>query len=402
MLILLSAQFGILELKIFPSNATVRLCEEERVRYLPSCGVFKLKPGAYRIELFAKAYWPKVKYVFIRPNGRFVLEDKLEKKWEFLTKVREFKVLGKPKSVVFLDNDKFVVNLLSGEKCQVFSLSDPSFVKDLTFPKIYSQKRGFVEGLVIPRLGIFLISQMTTGCVHIFSLNRLSYVSTLCTEGTWSKVVAYAPRHNLIFVSNWVSKDVSVIELYNGTVLTKLKTCGIPRGLYVSPNEKYLYVAIFSGGIIQKFSIKDFTLKKNIILVRGRGAQRHIVGDGTRIYVSDMSNGKIHIVEISNDRVIASVKVGVNPNTIALHPAGFLFVSCRGPNSKKGYLFKGPRFGRIFVIDTKTLKVLNWIWGRNQPTGLAVSPDGRFLVFTDFFDKVVEIYKINIRGDKHE
>jgi len=34
------------------------------------------------------------------------------------------------------------------------------------------------------------------------------------------------------------------------------------------------------------------------------------------------------------------------------------------------------------------------IWGRNQPTGLALSPDGKFLVFTDFLDQNLELYRI--------
>jgi len=36
------------------------------------------------------------------------------------------------------------------------------------------------------------------------------------------------------------------------------------------------------------------------------------------------------------------------------------------------------------------------VWGRNQPTGLAFSADGRYLAFTDFLDNNVELYRVAV------
>jgi sugar lactone lactonase YvrE len=46
------------------------------------------------------------------------------------------------------------------------------------------------------------------------------------------------------------------------------------------------------------------------------------------------------------------------------------------------------------AVDAASLEVVFRQWGGNQPTGLAVSPDGRRLVFTDFLDRRVEAYDI--------
>jgi DNA-binding beta-propeller fold protein YncE len=35
---------------------------------------------------------------------------------------------------------------------------------------------------------------------------------------------------------------------------------------------------------------------------------------------------------------------------------------------------------------------VDWTWGRNQPTGLAVSPDGRSVAFSNFLDDDIEVY----------
>ncbi len=88
--------------------------------------------------------------------------------------------------------------------------------------------------------------------------------------------------------------------------------------------------------------------------------------------------------------------VGRNPNTCAMTPDGnWLFVSCRGPNNpEKGYLEEGYEYGKVYIINLKTDKTEGWIWGRDQTTGLDISPDGRWLAFTDFLDQNLEIYKI--------
>jgi sugar lactone lactonase YvrE len=46
------------------------------------------------------------------------------------------------------------------------------------------------------------------------------------------------------------------------------------------------------------------------------------------------------------------------------------------------------------MLNPQDLTVIDKVWGRNQPTGLAVSPDGKLLAFTDFLDANLELYRI--------
>ncbi|MDA3938042.1 MAG: beta-propeller fold lactonase family protein, partial [Spirochaetia bacterium] len=134
---------------------------------------------------------------------------------------------------------------------------------------------------------------------------------------------------------------------------------------------------------------------KNIDL--GVGALRHLVisSKNNKLYVSDMLHGTISVLNLKTDSVIKTFYAGSNINTIKLSPDGQkLFISSRGHNNENGYLQKGPDFGKIFVYDTVTKAITDWTWGGNQPTGLAISPDGSILAFTDFLDYRVEIYRI--------
>ena len=90
-----------------------------------------------------------------------------------------------------------------------------------------------------------------------------------------------------------------------------------------------------------------------------------------------------------------AVHVGPNINTICLSQDGkYLFASSRGRNNPDDYTIPGPDFGTVSLLSTKDLAVIDRVWGRNQPTGLAVSPDNNYLIFSDFLDDNLELYRI--------
>jgi sugar lactone lactonase YvrE len=116
------------------------------------------------------------------------------------------------------------------------------------------------------------------------------------------------------------------------------------------------------------------------------------------LYVSDMHTGSIYVFSSVNDKLIKRIPVDHKINTIKLSPdRSFLFASSRGPNNEETYLIKGPQFGKLYVIDTTTFDIVDWVWGRNQPTGLGISMDGEIVAFSDFKDANIEVYRFKKR-----
>jgi DNA-binding beta-propeller fold protein YncE len=75
--------------------------------------------------------------------------------------------------------------------------------------------------------------------------------------------------------------------------------------------------------------------------------------------------------------------------------SSLLFASSRGRNNPESYLLVGPEYGKVFVVDANRFTLMGWVWGRNQPTGLSVSPDRRLVAFTDFLSDNLELFAIN-------
>jgi sugar lactone lactonase YvrE len=108
-----------------------------------------------------------------------------------------------------------------------------------------------------------------------------------------------------------------------------------------------------------------------------------------------MYRGTVSILNAATGKQLAGRRIGPNINTIVLSADGkYIFASSRGRNNSDDYTKPGPDFGAVYMMSAEDLSPLDMVWGRNQPTGLALSPDGRFLVFTDFLDDNLEIYQI--------
>mgnify|MGYP001139571405 CR=1 FL=1 len=228
---------------------------------------------------------------------------------------------------------------------------------------------------------------------HGFRLSDMAHLASFPTGGCWPKVITVSADEATAYLSNWESKDVSVVDVATRTVVARIAVGGIPRGMALSRDGAFLYVCLFDRGTVQKVDLSTRTVARSLSF--GQGAMRHVVLHPTRdvLYVSDMLRGRILEVDAARDTLRAEVRVDRNLNTITLTPDGrHLFVSSRGPNNPDDWTKKGPAFGTISCIDPQSMTVVDWAWGRNQPTGLAVSPDGRTVVFSNFLDDEVEQY----------
>ena len=302
-----------------------------------------------------------------------------------------------PKQVIFSPDDKFILlPLLEDEGFDIFSIEQKRIVKRINPPE--KKKLGFAEGLFVQSKQSFFVSQMTTGNIYEYSYPNFEFKRTINTKGTWSKFIAYNSKCNMLVVSNWVSNDVSVIDYDSGNVKKLIKTKAAPRGMTFVENKNVLVVLSFDGGTIQKFSMKDYELLDSIYIENS--AMRHIVtnAEKSKAWISDMYHSDILELDLKNFKIVKKYHVFNDPNTIDLLKNRYLCVSCRGPNNKVDYTKRSPANGKIIVIDTYEKKQLCEINGGNQPTGLALSQKQDLLVFSNFQDATLELYKIKFEA----
>ena len=310
-----------------------------------------------------------------------------------LTKIGTYKCGKQPKQVLFSPDSKYIIlPLLDDSGFDIFSMEEKKIVKRIAPPN--ASKLGFAEGLFIPEKNAFFVSQMTTANIYEYEYPGFTFKRTISTGGNWSKFIAYSPEKDMLAVSNWVSNDVSLIDYKSGTVLRKLKTGKAPRGLYFMNGGESIISLSFDSGIIEQFSTSTGKREKSLSITNA--AMRHIAvkKDESVAYISDMYHRSILRLDLNTFKTTSEIKVFNNPNTIDLYKDRYLFVSCRGPNNKVDYTKRSPMNGKIYIIDTNNMSTVKTFEGGNQPTGLDVSPDGRFLCFSNFQDENIELYSI--------
>ena len=396
--IVIAKSYNEIRVAVFPQDAKILLIDaQNKTNQLKFKVTFPVQQNAeYKVVLSAKGYTPKTIQTKIIKQSTYISE-KLEKKWGGLTLVKTLPVSGNPKSIMFLDDDRFIANAMTGCGFDLYSLSLMKRIKIFNdFSKQYCPISGFVEGLVDKEQNEFYIMQLYAYKWHVFDLTTMKYKKSITAKGNWSKVIAKSDKY--LFFSNWLSKDIAVYDRFTKKFVQFIKVAGIPRGLAITPDQKYLYAAIFDGSFIQKIDLTALKVVKTITLAAGKGNARHLIIDEVHnlMYISDMGKDLIFKYDLAADKVISSVKVYTKPNNIVLSPdLSTIFVACRGPNGPNGYTNKGIEFGKVWAIDAKTMTAYNWVWGGNQPTGLDISPDGQYLLLGDFLDNTIEVFKIN-------
>jgi DNA-binding beta-propeller fold protein YncE len=314
----------------------------------------------------------------------------LDKSGQVLDKLIEFESGPAPKQVAFRPgHDELWVTLLAGRGFEVYDHGSGEQLAAVDLPEA-----GSVE-VIFNRAGsLAYLSQMETASVYEVDADTKEVLRRMSTGGVWTKVMVLSPDEQTLWASNWVSNDVSEIDLTTGEVRRKLRTVRTPRGLYVTPDGAKLYVAGFASGEVQVF---DLDTGEGTVLHRTGGAMRHLVGspDGSIVYASEMALDTIAMIDTATDSVTTLAVVDRLPNTIDVSPDGrLLFASNRGRNNPETYYLPGPEWGTVVVLDTATGAYLDAIVGGNQTTGLDVSPDGTLLAYSDFLDNRIVIYRI--------
>ncbi len=239
------------------------------------------------------------------------------------------------------------------------------------------------------------VSQMETGKVFEVDTLTKKVLRTFNTKSTWTKILLISADGKKLYASNWVGNNVSEISLETGLLIRNIPTVKTPRGIYVTKDNAFLYVAGYERGEIQKIDLKT---GKGKVIYKSGGAMRHVVADEEKgiLYLSDMGRATILKLTLATDTVEKFATTDTNPNTIALSPdKKILIVSCRGKNfSADDYYQPGPEWGTVLLFDTTDGKLLDAVIGGNQPTALDISPDGTKFIFSDFLDDRLQVFEL--------
>ncbi len=309
-----------------------------------------------------------------------------------------------PKSCTFSpDGDYIYVTLLNHPTLavQIFSVDPFEIIRTLK-PGGTDRKNdlNYPEGRFFEKDSTFWFTRMTTGEYFVYHFDTDSLEEGRSTNGTWTKVVEFSPDARYVAFSHWISNSISIFEAETRKHIRDINTNKTPRGIAWIGNDT-VAVASFDEFDIQVFEVNTGDLLHS--MHEDNAAMRDVHYDSTRkmLYYDDMRYAIAYKYDWTNRKLLAETKVFSHPNTMKLSPDGrYLYVSCRGPNNPEGYIYPSKVNGKIQIISTESFEIIaQWEQG-NQPTGLDISPDGKYLSTTDFSGRTLNLYLISDLQDE--
>ena len=152
-------------------------------------------------------------------------------------------------------------------------------------------------------------------------INLVNYeIDAVYPVGSVPKVVSVTPDNRSVLVSNWCSYTVSIISIEKQKVIKTMKIGRYPRGIAISSDSRYAYVAEMGGNSIHRIDLTDFT--KSLIPIGSNPRAIQLSPDDKTLYATLNISGKVIAWNLEQNKVIKSVKTGLSARSLALNGDG--------------------------------------------------------------------------------
>jgi YVTN family beta-propeller protein len=174
--------------------------------------------------------------------------------------------------------------------------------------------------------------------------------------GSVPKVVKVTPNNKYILVSNWCSYTVTVISVESGKTVNSVKIGRYPRGIAITADSQYAYVAEMGGSNIHRINLNDFT--QTLIPVGSNPRAIVLSPDESKLYVTMNVSGKVQAWDLLTNRTIKSVITGLAARSLDISSDGSaLFV----------VNFNSDTVSKVRASDMKLLQTIKVC---NEPIGV--------------------------------
>ena len=138
--------------------------------------------------------------------------------------------------------------------------------------------------------------------------------------GSVPKVVKVTPDNKYILVSNWCSYTVTIISVETQKTIKSIKIGRYPRGISISSDSKFAYVAEMGGNRIHRIDLEDFSVKYIPIGSNPRAIE--LSPDNSTLYATLNISGKVIAWDLATNTAIRTVATGKSARSLPISSDG--------------------------------------------------------------------------------
>ncbi|MFM2076736.1 MAG: hypothetical protein RJA49_626 [Actinomycetota bacterium] len=201
---------------------------------------------------------------------------------------------------------------------------------------------------------------------YVYKINTTTFtIDKVIPVGAVPKFMAVTPDGSKLLVSNWCGFDVSIIDTATDTPITRINVGRHPRGIAVTKDSRYAYVAIMGEAKILKID-----LRSNAVVgqVGDAGATpRHLLlsPDDRYLYVSNNHENLVRKIDLRAGVAVGKAHTGVETRSMAIAPDG------------ESLYVVNYQDGTVSKVRTSDMKILQTLPSGLHPVGITYDPATR-------------------------
>ena len=185
-------------------------------------------------------------------------------------------------------------------------------------------------------------------------------IDAIYRVGVVPKVVDVTPDNKYVLVTNWCSYDLSVISVESQKVIKTIKIGAYPRGITVSKDSQFAYIAQMGGSVIHKINLSSF--EKELLNVGSNPRAIVLSPDNSILYATLNSSGRVVAFDLAAKKVMKSVKTGSASRSLDISSDGTALYVVNFTSDT------------VSKVRSSDLKVLQKIKACNEPIGITYEP----------------------------
>ena len=145
-------------------------------------------------------------------------------------------------------------------------------------------------------------------------------------SGARPYALEYDPINNLLYVSYFLSGEISVVEPISNRIIFNISGFHFPTAFALDKVDNYLYVANMESNYVSVINASSNSYVGNISVPSGQAGIAFDPETGY-LYVSDYQSGSVSVIDASTDTIVSNLSVGEFPYSVCYDPSnGFVYV----------------------------------------------------------------------------
>jgi len=189
--------------------------------------------------------------------------------------------------------------------------------------------------------------------------------------------ITYVPYNHDMYVNNYATNNISIISSVNNTVVANISLPGNPEFSVYDPQSETLYVSGYDGtGAVWIINVTNNTIVSTPGIPPGDTEGVAFDPYNGDVYIADYGNNVVYALSPSG-AVVAYISVGEEPYGLAFDPINkMLYVTDQDFNS----LISGnPKEYNVTIINTVNNTVVKSVVPGSLPEGVAYDPANGYI-----------------------